>query len=69
MDASKAPKPKPSHAVNTHWANCVQMVSNDVGNHQRAVTGLTSGVNYKWRVMGENDNGQTWSAVQSFTTS
>jgi hypothetical protein len=51
------------------WANCDQMASNDVGNHQRAVTGLTSGVNYKWRVMGENDNGQTWSAVQSFTTS
>jgi hypothetical protein len=51
------------------WANCDQMASNDVGNHQRAVTGLTSGVNYKWRVMGENDNGQTWSAIQSFTTS
>ena len=49
------------------WANCAAKGTPSVGEFQHGVTTLTSGVNYKWRVVGENDNGQTWSDLQSFT--
>lgn len=49
------------------WANCASKGTPQVGDVSHFVNGLTSGVSYKWRVMGANGNGQTWSDVQSFT--
>lgn len=51
------------------WANCATKGTPTVGDEQHHVNGLTTGVNYKWRVMAENANGQTWSDLSSFTAS
>ncbi len=55
--------------VASAWANCASKGTSIVGNMQQWVSGLTSGVTYHWRVMGENSNGETWSDDHTFTAS
>ena len=49
------------------WTNCANLGTSVVGNWLYSLNGLISGQTYHWRVVGENDNGQTWTDAQSFT--
>ena len=51
------------------WTNCASIGQSSVGDWQHSVSDLLTGQTYHWRVMGENDNGQTWSDDSTFTTS
>ena len=54
--------------ITMSWTNCVSKGASSVGNWQHSVNGLVSGQTYHWRVMCENDNGQTLSDAQAFIT-
>jgi hypothetical protein len=51
------------------WATCVDVGSSSVGHQSHSLSGLLASTTYYFRVVGDNNNGDTWSDVASFTTS
>ena len=50
------------------WTSCSSEGLANVGQEDKAVTGLTSSSTYYWRVLGEGASGDHWSDVQTFST-
>jgi len=55
--------------VKTAWSSCSSIGSASVGFDSHSISGLMSSQTYYWRVLGEGASGDTWSEVDSFTTS
>mgnify|MGYP002847685942 CR=1 FL=1 len=51
------------------WTTCVDAGSSSVGHQSHSLSGLLASTTYYFRVVGDNNNGDTWSDVASFTTS
>ena len=51
------------------WYSCEDIGSSYVGHWSYGIDDLASETTYYFRVVGENNNGDTWSDVASFTTS
>jgi hypothetical protein len=51
------------------WYSCAEVDSSYVGHWSYGIDSLASGTTYYFRVVGQNNNGDTWSEVASFTTS
>ncbi len=51
------------------WTTCTDVGASYVGHNSHSLSGLLSSTTYYSRVVGDNNNGDTWSDVTSFTTS
>jgi hypothetical protein len=50
------------------WTTCTLLGGSSVSHWSHGLSGLLMSTTYHFRVVGDNDNGDTWSDVASFTT-